>query len=420
MDFSEFILAHDSDDVARLLLSRGRWPDVDVALAADTILSRRKLRSKVPVWYSIPALRLPSPLSAEQCSSEETARYKAGVAGRILLECTGKAASGCCIADLTGGLGVDSQAFSMVAGKVIYNEMDPALAGAAGHNFPILGMDNVRVCCTELSAGTLGAILGDDVPDILFLDPARRSGTGRKVFLLEDCSPDMVSMQDELFGACRHILLKVSPMADITMLVSRLAHVREVHVVAAGGECKELLLWMDREWTGEYGLVLYDSGYVMRVEGPVPEAVFLDGPSALLSCEGGSLFVPGKALSKAGVSDLACARGGFSKLGWSTGLYVAPPDAVLGGDPLMKRFGKVFRIVRILPLNRKGMKEAASRWPHCSVSARNLPLDTASLRSRLGVSEGEQARIFGGKTDFRTSKSEGFLIVTEWDVRNID
>jgi hypothetical protein len=80
----------------------------------------------------------------------------------------------------------------------------------------------------------------------------------------------------------------------------------------------------------------------------------------------------------------------------------------------------VFRIVRIIPLNRKGMKEAASRWPHCSVSARNLPLDTAALRSRLGVSEGEQARIFGGKTDFRTSKSEGFLIVTEWDVRNND
>ena len=185
MDFSEFILAHDSDDVSRLLLSKGRWPEVDVDLAVNTILSRRKLCSKVPEWHAIPDLMLPSPLSAEQCSSEETARYKAEVARRILSESSGTESSGGgCIADLTGGLGVDSQAFSRVASTVIYNEMDPALAKAAGHNFPLLGMENVRISCEELSAGTLGTILSGDRPDILFLDPARRNETGKKVFLL--------------------------------------------------------------------------------------------------------------------------------------------------------------------------------------------------------------------------------------------
>lgn len=417
MDFSEFILAHESDDIARLLLSKGRWPDVDVDLAVNTIISRRKLRSKVPEWYADASIVLPSPLSAEQCSSSETARYKAEVARRILFEEDGGNPSeeGGCIADLTGGLGVDCQAFSRVASKVIYNDMDPALAEAARHNFPLLGMENVRISCEEISGGSLSAVLSGVRPDIIFMDPARRDESGKKVFLLEDCSPDVVSMQDELFGLSRHILLKVSPMADITMLVSRLRHMREVHVIAAGGECKELLLWMDRGWSGDYSLVLYDSGAVIHMERIVPEAVYMDSPADLAGCEGGSLFVPGKALSKAGRADFICAGGGFSKLGCSTGLYVAPSGAEAVIDPEFVPFGKLFRIICILPLNRKGMKEAASRWPLCSVSARNLHMDTAALRSRMGVKEGENARIFACKAEFKRSKSEGFLIVTEWN-----
>ena len=125
MKFEEFILAHDGDDLASLALARGRYaPDVqDFDLALTTLEVRRKLRDKVPEWYDVPALTYPFRLSSEQCSSTATALYKAHVA---MAEGTPSA-----IADLTGGLGVDSWAFSKVFGRVLYNEMRPELAKAA-------------------------------------------------------------------------------------------------------------------------------------------------------------------------------------------------------------------------------------------------------------------------------------------------
>ena len=80
MEWKDFILQHDGDDLTRLVLSREKYPDVDVALSATTIECRRKLRDKVPEWYAHPELILPIRLSAEQCSSTPTARYKAFVA----------------------------------------------------------------------------------------------------------------------------------------------------------------------------------------------------------------------------------------------------------------------------------------------------------------------------------------------------
>ena len=136
MEWAEFILSHEGDDPARLVLSRDRYPGVDVALAAATIESRRKLRYKVPEWYGHPELILPLRLSAEQCSSTATARYKASLAMSVFTEAH---SSDIRIADLTGGLGVDSWAFSEVFEEVLYNEMNPELAEAARHNFTVLG-----------------------------------------------------------------------------------------------------------------------------------------------------------------------------------------------------------------------------------------------------------------------------------------
>ena len=210
MDFAEFILAHEADDLARLALSRDRYAAEveDFDLALTTLEVRRKLRLKVPEWYAVPSLRYPFRLSGEQCSSAETASYKAAVAS----------VAGRRIADLTGGLGVDSWAFSKVAAAVLYNEMKPELAAAAEHNFRELGVENVTVRNCRLEPGNVGEVLDGFEPDIIFLDPARRSEDGRKVFRLEDCQPDVLKLLPELFSAAPLVLLKLSPMADITLV----------------------------------------------------------------------------------------------------------------------------------------------------------------------------------------------------------
>ena len=284
MTFTEFILAHDGADLAALALARDRSgvSVADFGLALTTLEVRRKLRDKVPEWYAVPSLRYPLRVSGEQCSSAATARYKAFVAARsagsrtesapVVLE--GR------IADLTGGLGVDSWAFSKVFGQVLYNEMRPDLADAAAHNFRELGVTNITVRNHALVPSTLipgsdpgspaanvSRILGDFRPDVIFLDPARRSADGRKVFRLEDCQPDVMQLLPELLVACPRILMKLSPMAEITLVCRQLGCVKEVHVVAADGECKELLLVLEKDWTAPYSLTIVEDGAIMEIPG---------------------------------------------------------------------------------------------------------------------------------------------------------
>lgn len=390
MSFEEFILAHDGDDLGALALARGRYaasvPDFDLAL--NTLEARRKLRDKVPEWYAVPALVYPLRLSAEQCSSTSTALYKACVA----LTATDDTKSGqnkmspkCAMADLTGGLGVDSWAFSKVFGKVLYNEMRPELAKAAEQNFQLLGAANIVVRNAALGlSGQLSVreILDGFRPDMIYLDPARRAEDGRKVFRLEDCQPDVLTLLPELLEACPKLLLKLSPMADITLVCKQLGCVREVHVVAAGGECKELLLLLEKGYEGAYRLFVVEDGAVQEIlrsaQNDIGEVQ-----------EGGFLFEPGKALLKAGAFDWPC-RFGLRKLGRHTHLYIGPETA-----RELTPFGKWFRIVEILPLNKRSLREVASRYPQADVTARNIPLTSDELRAHLKVHPGSGIHIFG-------------------------
>ena len=336
MSFADFILQHEGDDPVRLLLARDKYPDVDIDLAVTTLEVRRKLRTKVPEWYAVPSLVYPFRLSGEQCSSSETARYKAKVCGSSLR-----------IADLTGGMGVDAWAFAQVAEEVLYNEMQVELARATELNFRELGVENVQFRNARVEPGKVREVLDGFEPDVIFLDPARRAEDGRKVFLIEECQPDVLGLLPELFEASRYVLLKLSPMADITMACKRLeAHVKEVHVVAAGGECKELLFLLDRDWEGTPATFIVEGGAVMEIlDGPSTGSGTV-GPLAISTGAKRSgdifLFEPGKALLKAGAFELPCGRFGLTKLGQHTHLYVgeAVPEELRRRHPPVRRPGR--------------------------------------------------------------------------------
>lgn len=396
---ADFVTQHITDDTSRLILDRAKWPDIDMDLAVNCIESRRKLRGKVQEWYDDPRLVFPARLSAEQCSSTATARYKASFASRI-----GKS-----LADLTGGLGVDSWFFSQMMDNVLYNEMQEKLCDAAAYNFRALGADNIKVSCNVAERGNIGNILGGFHPDIIFMDPARRGEGGRKVFLIEECTPDVLTLRDEIFSFSRHVLLKLSPMADISMVCDRLGRTcREVHVVASGGECKELLIWMDKEWDDDY--------IVKAVELPpaypdAPEASFSFRPAEEKTCipetavlDGLFLFEPGKAMMKAGCFNLMSRRFGAGKLGRSTHYYISSSEET--ADSLMD-FGKVFRIIRTDTLDKKNIKQLGKDFPNADVSARNIPMTSEMLAKKLGCGPGNGIHIFGLKSD-----SEGALLIT--------
>ena len=447
MSFATFILQHESDDPVRLLLARDKYPDVDIDLAVTTLEVRRKLRTKVPEWYAVPSLVYPFRLSGEQCSSSETARYKAKVCGSSLVpepslcdpshkwappsyaaegghrfgDQTAPANERLRIADLTGGMGVDAWAFAQVAKEVLYNELQVELARATELNFRELGVENVRFRNCRVEPGKVKEVLDGFEPDVIFLDPARRAEDGRKVFLIEECQPDVLGLLPELFEAARYVLLKLSPMADITMACKRLgAHVKEVHVVAAGGECKELLFLLDRDWEGTPSTFIVEGGAVMEIpDGPStgsgtvgPLVISTGAPSSVISTgakRSGEiwLFEPGKALLKAGAFGLPCGRFGLTKLGQHTHLYVgeAVPEE-------LRPFGKVFEILEVLPLNNRTMKEAGKRWPQAEVTARNVPMTSDLLRKKLGCASGGDVHLFGVRVE-AAAEAGNYLIVNQ-------
>ncbi len=389
MTLDEFIREHENDDTSALLLARHRFPDIDIDLAVTTIECRRCLRRKVPSWYAVPSLRFPSRLAAEQCSSEETALVKARVAHSI-------AAEGRRIADLTGGMGVDSWAFSRVFGEVLYNEMQPALAEATQENLGKLGITNVRFSCRQLVPGNLKEMLGDFRPDVIFLDPARRAEDGRKVFRLADCQPDVLTLLPELMDACPDLLLKLSPMADITQLSRELPGLRAVTVVGAGGECKELLLHIRRDYNGPYALTVMENGATLSFDADDRGCLGETLASQRL------LFEPGKALAKAGVFRQLASRFGLAQADTSTHLYFAEslPEAILP-------FGKVFQIEEVLPLGNETYRSLRKRIPAAEITARNLPLTSDALRRKLGIASGGTKHLFGLRTP-----SGNLLLVT--------
>ena len=505
--FERFIIENEWADTVRLVMSCREWPvpgDQGLAgldaksLAVNTIEGRKRLRKKLPEWVACTEVVYPSSLCAEQCSSSDTARYKASVIHRIIyeygfsgastgsatenklvtepvevteearnnpvtepvevteearnnpvtepaevtaeartnpvtepVEVTAEARDKGRIADLTGGLGVDCWAFSKMAGEVLYNEMNPELAAAARHNFKALGATNIFIKNQEATTESLKDILGDFRPDVIFLDPARRGSTGKKVFLLEDCSPDVLKMLPELFEASRFVLLKLSPMADITMAVERLDStyeeylekasgqgwngqwVREVHVVASGGECKELLILLDREWSGGYSLTCREDGKTLTFtsqEIAEAKATLPDSTFARI------IFEPGKSLTKAGVSNAICERFGLVKLARFTHLYTISEP--LSESELEQRiaplrdFGKVFLVKEILPLTKASMKDVGRRYPHSEVSAKNIPMSSDELRARLKVKSGDDAHIFGARIETPYNE-DNYLIVTK-------
>ena len=364
-----FIIEHENDDLAAMVLHRDRWPDVDVALAAECIASRRKLRLKVPEWYADPGIICPVALSAEQCSSTATARYKAAVARAVRS------------ADLTGGLGIDCWQFSKVAEAVLYNEMNPVLFEAAKANLKRLGCDNVDFSNICISPETLPGLLDSFKPDLVFADPARRS-EGRKVFMPEDCSPDVLALQDIVLGRGCHFMVKLSPMADISLMLSKFHCVKELHIVEADGECKELLLLMEPGFSGGTSIVVG----IARREGKTGLRFTISEEKAATPAfisampePGQLLFEPGPALAKSGAFKLISEKYGLRKLGPDTHLYII--ESIVSD---LAPYGKWFKIQEVAPFGKASLRDFATRWPGAGVTARALPLSSDQLRLKLG------------------------------------
>lgn len=370
-----FAHEHCDDDPLRLLLQQPRYPDIDLGLVAQQLEGQRQASTKWPTLARCGDYFFPPRINREQSSSEATARYKARLFAAL---------GGGSLADLTGGMGVDTFFMAQEARCADYYEMDAALCAIAEYNFAALKAGNIVChCCDSLgSNASLGRY------DLICIDPARRDRQGRKVAAFEDCTPNLLEHLERLRTSCRHLMVKASPMVDIHLAVEQLGKVDEVHVVALNGECKEVLFIIPGET--EEGLS----------EMPVIHCVDLDGhemtstrteyvftwneeesaTASFANKMGAYLYEPNAALMKGGCYKSICGWFGLEKLERNTHLYT--------GEKLIEGFpGRRFRVLQPLTLNDK---EAKRHIPEgkAHVVVRNYPIAAAELQKRLKLREG--------------------------------
>ena len=377
MTNEEFILQHRDDDVRRLALKKG--PEgVDMPWCLQQIEGWQLAGRKLPRWAAAGAgLWFPPRLSMEQCSSEQTALYKRDLCLRLLTE--GERHR---MADLTGGFGIDFSYMAPCFGQAVYVERQEQLCDIARHNLPLLGLHHAEVVNGDCELLSLQA-------DLFFMDPARRDGAGRKTVAIEDCTPNVVEMQDALLSRTRFLVIKLSPMLDIAQALRVLHHVSEVHVISVRGECKELLFVLSAGYEGEvcYHCVNLDTddAYLLCDNGERGCAPIL--AKAELRDLQGWLFEPNASVLKAGCQDMLCQMYNLEKLHPNSNLFLS--------QVAVEHFpGRQFRIEAIGDFSKRGLKELLSGIVQANLTVRNFPASVAELRKRLKLREGGDLYFF--------------------------
>ena len=408
--------------VRLLALQSHRYPDIDMPFLLDQLAGWQTARTKLPSWAANEDIIYPPHLSMEQCSSEQTAEYKARLVARLVgvenfassdlnndysrssagEETTPKQqenhvrnsleGSFC---DLTGGFGVDFSFIARSFKRAIYVEQQENLCELARHNFHALGLTQAEVVNGD---GTTYLHQLDHV-SVLFLDPARRNEQGGKTVLISDCTPDVLALEEELLEKADSVVIKLSPMLDWHRAVDELNRlgnvVREVHIISVRNECKELLLVLQRtkgetddKTATEKALQVFCVNDNNIVSYSLYEALSVF--QRLLSAApkaGLYLYEPNASLMKAGCFALLTARYPLSALSLNSHLFVS--EEAINDFP-----GRQFEITAVSSFNKKELRRSLSGIDKANLAVRNFPVSVAELRKRLKIKEGGDIYLF--------------------------
>ncbi|MDO4956621.1 MAG: class I SAM-dependent methyltransferase [Bacteroidales bacterium] len=374
MKTAEFIELHRKDDVRTLALQAKKYPDVQMTYAIEQIAGWQTAQQKLPTWAQTPGVVYPHHLSMEQCSSEATAQIKA----RILSEIGGEFST---FVDLTAGFGVDFTCMARRFRQAVYVEQQQYLCEIAQQNLPLLGLPQAIVH----QGNGMEYLQQMQKVDWIFLDPARRDAQGGKVVRIEDCEPDVTALEEQLLQKAERVMVKLSPMLDISQALQTLKHVVAVYVIAQHNECKELLLILGRE-TMERSKIKITSinneqtfTYTLQQE-----------ESALpryAQQVGTYLYEPNAALIKSGAYKSVACSYGVGKLHISSHLYTS--------EEKVETFpGRVFKVQGVYGFGKKDLKDLKAASPKANLSIRNFPSSVAELRKRLKINDGGENYLF--------------------------
>lgn len=383
---SAYINAHRNEDVRVLALKGDHDSRVNRTFCLNQIKAWQKARTKLPLWAANSNVIFPAALSMEQCSSQLTAENK--------LEILQKHHAGGSLTDLTGGFGVDFTILSQLFQHATYVERQPDLYEVVAHNLHVMRNKpelNNTVCKDGVS------FLQEMEPvDWLFLDPARRNQTGNKVAALCDCEPDVSSLYLLLMQKAGHVLIKLSPMLDLTMAVQQLSRVQEVHVVSVCGECKEVLVLLSNDSELPPDDIPITCTNISN-NGEKDHFIFSrkeehDSPCPYTSRVETYLYEPNASILKAGAFRCLACRFPLQKLHPNSHLYTSAQ--------LIEDFpGRRFLVQSACPFGKRELKSMLAGVEQANITTRNFPENVATLRHRLRLAEGGDTYLFATTLD---------------------
>ena len=389
----KFVCEHADEDVRKVALQGTKDPEVDLQMALQQIAGRQTARKKLPSWATQEGIVYPPHLNMEQCSSEQTARYKAKIVNSKWPNCKS-------FVDLTGGFGIDFYWMSQGFHERCYVEQNETLCEIAENNFRVLGL-SCSVCC-----GSAATYLSQ-MPhaNLIYMDPARRNEHGGRTYGIGDCTPNVLGLMPQLLEKADCVMLKLSPMLDWRKAVDDIeqqkASVNEVHIISVDNECKELLLVLSKELTDGLRLVCVNGDSIFEFVPKVGLNCSLPGNELFPRWDYSSdydlsdsplyLYEPNASIMKAGCFAEVEERFKVQQIAVNSHLFLSPVE--IGGFP-----GRKFQILAISSMNKQEIKKKFSEnlvpMESANIAVRNFPMSVDQLRKKLKLKDGGDTYIF--------------------------
>lgn len=380
-DIQAYIKANRESSPTDLALKKSPFPTVTSSEIAGQVDGWQRAVKKLPTWAYSPNIYYPDKINIEQCSSEHTALVK-----QTLIR------KGAKVVDVTGGFGVDSCYIAQEAEIVVHCELNQKLSEIVKYNAQQLGVNNLITIANDGVEFVKSQT--DDSLDYIYIDPSRRVNH-TKVFLLEDCEPNIVELQDIFASKSRFTLIKLSPLMDITTALQKLKNVKLVYVISVDGDCKELLFFQDREFTGTAKItairLIYDQ--LQQITFTIEEE-----KSALIKTSAPLLYLydPDVAVTKAGAFKMTAKYFNLAKLHTHAHLYTA--------DHIETEFpGRVFEIKHVYNFNEFKKSNTISK---ANVATKNFPMKVEELRKKFKIKDGGKDFLY-----FTTDPAGNYIVI---------
>ncbi|MGJ8684174.1 MAG: THUMP-like domain-containing protein [Nonlabens sp.] len=360
----DYLMEHIHENAASFLMKSHPFQDITAQELTQQLIGFQKSRLKFPELFENKNIVFPPKINLEQTSSWITAQHKASMyPGKNMV-------------DLTGGFGIDVSAFAKAYSTTTHIELNPDLQQLAAQSFKAQELSTISYC----GDGMEFLNSTDQHFDLIYLDPSRKTAASNKAVLLEDYEPNVIKNLDVLLEKSHRVMIKTSPMLDITAGLKQLTNVSAIHVVAVKNEVKELLWILEKEASKV-------TINCINLETEQPELAFKWNKSSdvKLSEPLTYLYEPNAAVMKSQGFGFICEQYGISKIDHDAHLFTS--------DERIDFPGRIFRIEDIKAYKPKDIKRSYGK-SHRGVVTRNFRESVHQLRQKYQLKEHETDYLF--------------------------